>query len=89
MNQENIKLIKDFLNLNDINEEGFIEFLKYTKRVKETAKLHKSISDHSSTRILAAAAIFMANNLSKEKNISGGAIQKRFKELVKSLNIKL
>ncbi|GAH58895.1 unnamed protein product, partial [marine sediment metagenome] len=41
------------------------------------------------TRILAAAAIFMANKLSKEKNISDISIQKRFRELIRSLNIKL
>ncbi|MCK4238153.1 MAG: hypothetical protein KAX33_03465 [Candidatus Lokiarchaeota archaeon] len=89
MNGENIKLIKDLLNLDDINEESVIKFLKYMKHTKEIKKSHEIISDHDPTRILAAAAIFMANKLPKEKNISDISIQKRFRELIRSLNIKL
>lgn len=89
MNGENIKLIKNLLNLNDINEESVIKFLKHMKHTKEIKKSHEIISDHDPTRILAAAAIFMANKLSKEKNVSEMAVQKRFRELIRSLNIKL
>ncbi len=89
MNGENIKLIKNLLNLDDINEESVIKFLKHIKNTKEIKKSPEIISDHDPTRILAAAAIIMANKLSKEKNVSDKSIQKRFRELIRSLNIKL
>lgn len=87
---EDFKINEENFALNSISEDGIVDFLKYMKLVKKIAKSNKMATDSVSTRAAincAAAAIYMANLLMKEKDVSEESIQDRFKELIKNLNI--